>query len=370
MFHGPDSAGGGAWCKPDALISNCMIVDCFASDEGGGVFGGQILSSRVCENTSWDDGGGVSRATVRNSLIADNWTYSHGGGVYWAEVFGSVIKGNVATDDAGGAWYSILRNCLVTQNHSDEGGDGTYGGTNVNCTIVFNGGTDGNGVSGGCLENCIVYYNGRANVSVSSLCSSHVCTTPDPGGVGNITNDPQFVDAASGDFRLLPASPCINAGTNSYWMLGATDLDGNRRILGGVVDIGAYEFALPRADIKANGSDGPVGVRVGETFEVTISLDPGGYAGRKADWWVIVKAPSPLGWYHFDPEKGARLWLPGLEVSHQGPLVNVQDYRVLHGFVLTPGRHVFHFGVERPMNGSFDTGPHTFRDNVRVTVTP
>jgi hypothetical protein len=61
-----------------------------------------------------------------------------------------------------------------------------------------------------------------------------------PGGNGNITNPPAFVDLAGGNYRLQIGSPCINTGTNInvYW---STDLDGNPRIFGGTVDMGAYE---------------------------------------------------------------------------------------------------------------------------------
>lgn len=34
-----------------------------------------------------------------------------------------------------------------------------------------------------------------------------------PSGVGNISSDPLFVDAANGNFNLRPTSPCINTGT-------------------------------------------------------------------------------------------------------------------------------------------------------------
>ena len=73
---------------------------------------------------------------------------------------------------------------------------------------------------------------------------NYCCTMPDPGGFGNITNAPLFVDAASGNLHLQPNSPCINAGLNAY-AAGLTDPEGNPRIAGGTVDIGAYEFQRP-----------------------------------------------------------------------------------------------------------------------------
>jgi hypothetical protein len=60
-------------------------------------------------------------------------------------------------------------------------------------------------------------------------------------GTGNITNGPLFVDLMKGDFHLQPGSPCINSGLNTL-TTGQTDIDGNSRIVGGVVDMGAYEF--------------------------------------------------------------------------------------------------------------------------------
>ena len=65
---------------------------------------------------------------------------------------------------------------------------------------------------------------------------------PLPGsGTGNFTNAPMFIDLAGGNLRLETNSPCLNAGNNAY-APGATDLDGRPRIVGGTVDVGAYEF--------------------------------------------------------------------------------------------------------------------------------
>ncbi len=47
-----------------------------------------------------------------------------------------------------------------------------------------------------------------------------------------------------GNFRLQTNSPCINTGNNTY-VFGSTDLDSRPRIVGGTVDVGAYEFQAP-----------------------------------------------------------------------------------------------------------------------------
>jgi hypothetical protein len=102
------------------------------------------------------------------------------------------------------------------------------------------------------LANCIIYFNtasaGGSNYTSSTL--NYCCTTPLPsGGVGNFTNDPLFVNEAGGDFHLQTNSPCINSGNNAY-APGPTDLDGNPRIVGGTVDMGAYEFQFPTSVIS------------------------------------------------------------------------------------------------------------------------
>jgi len=63
-----------------------------------------------------------------------------------------------------------------------------------------------------------------------------------PSGDGNISSDPDFVNAANGDYHLWYTSPCIDAGSNGY-VQGATDLDGNPRIINGTVDMGSYEIS-------------------------------------------------------------------------------------------------------------------------------
>jgi hypothetical protein len=99
--------------------------------------------------------------------------------------------------------------------------------------------------------NCVVYdnNNGGANWSYSGGGTNSVwlnsCTTPELTGssdTGNITNAPMFVSSALGNYRLTRGSPCVNTGTFQDWMTGAFDLDGNPRLVGTTVDMGAYEL--------------------------------------------------------------------------------------------------------------------------------
>jgi hypothetical protein len=58
--------------------------------------------------------------------------------------------------------------------------------------------------------------------------------------------DPGYVDRTSGDYRLAPDSLAIGAGTlTPSGGLGPLDLDGNPRVRGYGVDLGAYEADDP-----------------------------------------------------------------------------------------------------------------------------
>ena len=123
-----------------------------------------------------------------------------------------------------------LNNCTLTANSSSAGGGGAYGST---------------------LNNCIVYYNDvqRADNYAESFLT-YSCTAPlPPNGTGNFTNAPLFVNQAGGNLRPQSNSPCINAGSNASAPAGP-DLDGNPRIVGGTVDVGAYEFQSPQSLIS------------------------------------------------------------------------------------------------------------------------
>jgi len=281
----PDLFGSAVYCGAGGLVTDCRIVNEF----GGDVFGEGIY---------------LERSQLRNSVISGflGARESSGGwavDAHWSTIVGCTITptppwvGSGANLDncvmdrcivahnsnrgcsiqwGGGGIFesnSLVLNSLILGNsvslEAPDCGDGQHGqcgggvfmngGALVNCTVVGNIATHGSGVyiKSGNLTNCIIYSNRNyygANdwEIVGPALFDHCCTTPDPGGAGNIILDPQFVSPANGDFRLSPSSLCIAAGVVQDWMAGAFDLDGNPRTSYGFVDIGAYQrlFATPR----------------------------------------------------------------------------------------------------------------------------
>jgi len=211
-------------------------------------------------------GGGIecwgTRPVISNCYIVGNANYNFydGGGVYHGTLYNCVIRNNHSADDGGGISYSFAYNCLISGNSCGYNGGGADGSTLYNCTIVDNRATNnGGGVCNGVLSNCVVWGN-TATTGTNWLggSMSYCCTTPDPGaGSGNITNDPQFMNAANGNYRLRYGSSCIDTGTNLPII--TNDLDGVARPLDGnydgtnTTDMGCYEYDPATADSNGDG---------------------------------------------------------------------------------------------------------------------
>lgn len=239
-------SGGGV---AGGVLSDCLIVGNSASS-GGGANGGVLNRCVLSNNVALYDGGGGNNSILNYSLISSNAAGS-GGGAAGGTLNGCILVSNVVFNSGGGASGSNLRGCAVSGNFAAYAAGGVSGGTAVNCTIVGNiAGVFAGGVASCNLTNSVVFFNSATNGENFKTEWNPIfynsCTTPLPeSGSVNFTNAPLFVDEGSGDLRLQSDSPCINAGNNSYATASGTDLDGNLRVVGGTVDVGAYEFQSP-----------------------------------------------------------------------------------------------------------------------------
>ncbi len=225
-------------------------------------------------------GGGIylecSAPGLSNLNIVGNWAGTYGGGVY-AYSMGCPTPG----------YYPRLLNVVVTGNTATYGGGIALLGSNptlINAVISGNSATQGNGIynyhSSPILTNVSMSVNGIHNNLQSSPTIQNsiiwgllpnAITNEESTSIPNITHsllqdckpsgiwnslcgtdgghnladiNPDFVDEALPDLHLKPASPAIDQGDNTLipGYLTSTDLDGNSRIVGLAVDLGAYEF--------------------------------------------------------------------------------------------------------------------------------
>ena len=186
----------------DSLVANCVFT-------GNSTIGGNYGGGGICVN------GGSP--TIVNCLLADNAASNNGGGFYSyrsnPKLVNCTIINNTAASDGGGIFYEmnaarepVVTNCIVTGNNAgDTASAGTLGGITNTSSIIGD-----------------QYYdeNGKA---------SHIDT-----GTVFLGRGPQ----------LGSGSPAIGKGM--YPVPGVTipdaDLSGATRIIGGRIDLGAYEY--------------------------------------------------------------------------------------------------------------------------------
>ena len=229
-------AGGGGGIgtlHSDAIIRGNIIRNNLAAPSGGGIAlggGTAIVEKNIIANNSAPffhapSGGGIAMSSgiIRYNLIIDNevgfTSESVGGGILTHSPIDTLIRhiynNTLANNSAptGGGIYLVAR--------SDQNENVFY----KNNIIAFN--PDGGGV----YVNLIDYVQIDWDYNLVFGNESYDYEGIDP-GPHDIQADPLFVDRFSGDYHLLPNSPCIDAGDPDFPL----DPDSTR------ADIGAYYF--------------------------------------------------------------------------------------------------------------------------------
>ena len=235
---GPGPMGGGATIDP-GIIQDCLLTCNGAGAMGGGLQiggnGGVAYNCRISGNVA-SSGGGVlllgGKGKLWNCLVDRNTQTGS---------FMGIANGGAGVISVGGG---EIANCTIAANASSNNGGGIlhlvfppFGMTGDLFVInsIVSGNTAGDGSSN--------YYHTAYNAHWQNTCTAPELTNVVDGG-GNLFVDPAMIDWQNGNFRIPYSSPCVNAGSNLAWTAFATDLDGNDRVTGGTVDMGAYE-AVP-----------------------------------------------------------------------------------------------------------------------------
>ncbi len=277
--------GGGIYCSPFSSppITDCTLSGNKADYKGGGMYFSVITFPNITNctfsgNSASSDGGGIysdgyssySTLTITNCTLSGNSSKNKGGGIHGNSSFLTIINctftGNSASYGGGGIYDRNgtspwpIKNCIFQGNYAPYNFGGGIWLDNskpliTNCTFTGNWASyysgdiyyDSNSLL--TLTNCILW--GSSPNPISEYGSKVVTYSNVQGGFqgeGNINADPKFYNASSGDFHLLPDSPCIDSGINTAPSIPALDKDGTNRITDGngdgiaTVDMGAYEY--------------------------------------------------------------------------------------------------------------------------------
>lgn len=315
----------------DNIITNNSQTQGYSGGAGGGIYVGgasaaQIIGNTISNNSEYQgEGGGIAlfaagTPLLKNNIISGNSAYSQGGGIWIvnnsdALIVSNVIAGN-NSPSGGGIYWGV-----------PSGSRGPY---LVNNTLAGNTGTLGAAIYAGGFQAQAQLIN---NIVVSTAASSALdCdTTYSPaaplllandvfssngpayagscagaaGLNGNLSVDPLFKGAATGDYHLLTGSPAIDSGTATQ--APATDIENVARPLDGngdgtlSFDMGAYEApSLDRIPPVTTAVPSPQPNAVGwNKTDVSVALhaadNPGGSGVKQVQYWMTGSAVSVPG---------------------------------------------------------------------------
>ena len=409
--------GAGIYCygfyaptNEDALIIGNAIVDNLAYDtegNGGGIAchgaSPTIAQNVIARNIANLNGGGISCWAAQGDMfvlssspiIANNYILANAANILEGVTGTNVGGGGIhctATDLSGAPIQGAVSTPLIINNIIAANGGWLGGGICVvdsilesakiiNNTIVSN---SGSGVfwqnTSPRISNNVVAFNTWGLEQVENLFTSpvikHNCVygnriknqnadfkgVDDQTGVnGNISVDPKMSSYMFGDFHIQPDSPCRDAGDSAEVESGWTDIDGQDRIQGLSVDIGADEsdgtlwtISPDIIHVKPDGNDTWDG-KTWQTAKQTLNAAIDTAASTYGEVWAAqgtytetIKLPAFVYLYGgFEGTETARTQRNAeenktiLDANHSGCVVTATNsgYRVakIDGFTLRNG---------------------------------
>jgi hypothetical protein len=240
--------GGGLYIEGPLTMSDCRLDGNSAVISGGGLY----LNDSGPNNL-------FNLSVTNNSVseeIGSQEYYNVGGGIFCGHncnITNLLLAGNHAKRGGGIASFDNIVNIVnatIVGNYASEMGSAIYnlGGQRTTYNSIVWGNTEG--IAGPDIANESIVSSSIQN----SLLEDGSC--PSWSTCSNLFyDDPQFIDQASGNYRLLPLSPAVDAGNTSALPADSFDLDnddireesipydlnGQHRVVLGRVDLGAYE---------------------------------------------------------------------------------------------------------------------------------
>jgi len=257
-----DYAGGAFYCynMSDLPIEDNVVVNNRAKYYGGGLFCEISADPTIVRNIFRGNGSGVGGAicaagtspVITSNVFSRNRALDYGGAIYLYNSKNPVVVNNVFwrnAADLGGGGICAVGSTLNVINSTLCENSAPYGsGGGILCN-----GTAARVVNSILWNDTAVAGPQMALQSGSSLTIEYSCCEGGPDGVlvdpgcqlawGShvLLDDPLFVEQAIDDLHLTHPSPCRNAGDGTI-TLPVADFEGDPRIAGHGVDMGADEF--------------------------------------------------------------------------------------------------------------------------------
>ena len=300
--YAADNGGAIAFAGDSVLeVDNCILSENEAVRDGGSVYSNgnselYFLKSTFSQNSAGRDGGAIAVSDnntdilISSCYITGNYSYDYGGGINLtavnkSKIVNTLIAGNATEAYGGGIYYAMsefidpvqysntIINSTITENRSDWLGGGLRlfrSEVEVANTIIWGNFVD---IYGQYLE---VAVGGESFLNITSCLIQGVLdddfdndfvlcelgSIVERTGI-NLSSDPDFSSAgvwasdqwSSGNYRPTLLSPCLDGGSMDYIdQIGVEDIEGQARIKGALVDIGAYEIDAPEK-LSGDGSE-------------------------------------------------------------------------------------------------------------------